>query len=156
MATCRTCQGCGSCPIRFMQACASCRGTGRIDNRILCSSGCCRECDVCAGRPGTPVLCDGCLKRRAECAERNRGLRIEIEHMADRKVRAWWQSLPRSLQQEWLSIEWEWKTTNEANSGAADREECNDEKAIKHVSMDWIEEHGGHRAWWSVMHVASD
>ena len=134
-----------------MEICPACGGAGVIRNPVLCSNGCCRECDVCAGRPGTPVLCDGCLKRRAECEGRSRGLRLQIEYTADRKVLAWWQSLTRGLQQEWLSIEWEWKTMNDANV-----QEHDDETAIKNVSMDWIEEHGGQRSWWSVMHVASD
>jgi hypothetical protein len=33
----------------------------------LCDNGCCAECDACAKRPGSPVLCGDCLKRRAAC-----------------------------------------------------------------------------------------
>lgn len=38
----------------------------------LCSDGCCFECESCAAKPGTPVLCQDCLQRRAACAAKHK------------------------------------------------------------------------------------
>jgi hypothetical protein len=41
-----------------------------VANHVLCSNGCCRECDECdrlRGTPETPSLCTDCLRRREEC-----------------------------------------------------------------------------------------
>lgn len=38
-------------------------------NPPLCSNGCCLECDSCAAKPGSPVLCSSCLELRRLCAE---------------------------------------------------------------------------------------
>lgn len=38
--------------------------------RVLCSRGCCFECDHCSQKPESPILCWRCLSRRSQCAER--------------------------------------------------------------------------------------
>ncbi len=37
--------------------------------RTLCGNSCCLECDECAAKPGSPRLCDECLRRRSRCSE---------------------------------------------------------------------------------------
>lgn len=36
--------------------------------RVLCSNGCCFECEECSRKPGSPTLCKECLNLRATCA----------------------------------------------------------------------------------------
>lgn len=36
----------------------------------LCSKGCCFECEACAQKPGQPMLCADCIRRREVCAAR--------------------------------------------------------------------------------------
>jgi hypothetical protein len=36
-----------------------------------------KECDTCAAKPGSPILCEGCLHNRAIISEINRKNRIE-------------------------------------------------------------------------------
>jgi hypothetical protein len=38
----------------------------------LCANGCCCRCEWCSMQSGTPRLCDECLQRRRECAERHK------------------------------------------------------------------------------------
>lgn len=35
--------------------------------RILCSKGCCFECESCSAKPGSPTLCKSCLELRDLC-----------------------------------------------------------------------------------------
>lgn len=42
-------------------------------NRVLCTNGCCFECDECSSKPGSPVLCQDCIQRRDECWKKHAG-----------------------------------------------------------------------------------
>lgn len=37
--------------------------------KVLCSAGCCVECPTCAAKPGSPILCENCLRRRDVCGK---------------------------------------------------------------------------------------
>lgn len=43
-----------------------------MSHRVLCSSGCCFECDECSKKTGMSLLCADCLRRRDVCTSRNK------------------------------------------------------------------------------------